>query len=462
MEKTQKLIWGALAAVAVIGGLGASGYYHHSHFNKNVTINGVRVGGLTSEAAYQKLASQKRSNDVYLNGKKIYEGTSTSSGYTSADKAKVTKVLKEQATILPSAKKTNYKLIPSELDTSQLSAMKKAIKVEVDKLNQNRVMAVDAKAVWKDNKVMVTSPKKGTAYDTSKIQAELSNQLAADSIQLTAKVKTPLTKNSAAVKKEVAALKKLSNKKITYKVENKSYTLTSDDIITKATYQNGQYQFDTAALDQEIAKINKAQSTLGKSFKFKTHAGNTITTSAQGSYGWRISTTKAAKTLTDALLKGTTSVSAKADVYGIGYNTGGVGYGTTSNNGIGDTYAEVSISAQTAWFYKDGKLVYSARVVTGKQSSGDDTPTGVYYIMYKQRNTTLRGIGDTGKAYASPVSYWAPFTESGCGFHDASWRTDWSTTAYVNNGSNGCVNMHTYDAPNAFNDLSVDEPVVIY
>ena len=82
--------------------------------------------------------------------------------------------------------------------------------------------------------------------------------------------------------------------------------------------------------------------------------------------------------------------------------------------------------------------------------------------MYKQRNTTLRGIGDTGKAYASPVSYWAPFTESGCGFHDASWRTDWSTTAYVNNGSNGCVNMHTYDAPNAFNDLSVDEPVVIY
>lgn len=156
----------------------------------------------------------------------------------------------------------------------------------------------------KDNKVTVTSPKKGTAYDTSKIQAELSNQLAADSIQLTAKVKTPLTKNSAAVKKEVAALKKLSNKKITYKVENKSYTLTSDDIITKATYQNGQYQFDTAALDQEIAKINKAQSTLGKSFKFKTHAGNTITTSAQGSYGWRISTTKATKTLTDALLKG--------------------------------------------------------------------------------------------------------------------------------------------------------------
>ncbi|MCG4788367.1 L,D-transpeptidase, partial [Roseburia faecis] len=76
----------------------------------------------------------------------------------------------------------------------------------------------------------------------------------------------------------------------------------------------------------------------------------------------------------------------------VGYNTGGIGYGTTSNHGIGNTYAEVSISDQHVWFYKDGKCVFDASVVTGKHSSGDDTPKGVWYIMYKQRNTTLRGI----------------------------------------------------------------------
>lgn len=462
MEKTQKLIWSAVVAAVLIGGLGGSSYYHHTHFNKNVTINGVRVGGLTSQAAYQRLASQKHSNDVYLNGKRIYQGISTASGYTNADKIKIEKMLKKQATLLPSSKKTNYALTPTNLDTSQLPAMKAAIKIAVDKLNKNRTRAVDAKAVWKNNQVTVTAPKKGTAYDTSKIQAELEGQLVNRSIRLTAKVKAPLTKHSTKVQREVTALKKLSDKKVLYKVENKSYSLTSADIITKATYQNGQYQFDTAALDKKISRINKTQSTLGKAFKFKTHAGKTITTSTQGSYGWRLSTTKAAKTLTNALLNDKASVEAKNDVYGIGYNTRGVGYGTTANNGIGNTYAEVSITDQTAWFYKNGKLVYTASVVTGKHSNGDDTPTGVYYIMYKQRNTTLRGYEDNGKSYASPVSYWAPFTESGCGFHDASWRTNWSSTAYLNNGSKGCVNMHTSDALNAFNDLSVDEPVVIY
>lgn len=64
-------------------------------------------------------------------------------------------------------------------------------------------------------------------------------------------------------------------------------------------------------------------------------------------------------------------------------------------------------------------------------SKGDQTPRGVWYIHYKQRNATLRGSNDDGSSYASPVSYWMPFTLSGCGFHDASWRTDWSKTAYL-------------------------------
>ena len=65
-------------------------------------------------------------------------------------------------------------------------------------------------------------------------------------------------------------------------------------------------------------------------------------------------------------------------------------------------------------------------------------------------------------SYASPVSYWAPFTDSGCGFHDASWRTNWSSTAYLNDGSNGCVNMHTSDAGTAYDSLTQYEPVIVY
>lgn len=52
---------------------------------------------------------------------------------------------------------------------------------------------------------------------------------------------------------------------------------------------------------------------------------------------------KVIKILMDVLLKGMISVSVKVDVYGIGYNIGGVGYGIISNNGIGDIYVEVLI-----------------------------------------------------------------------------------------------------------------------
>lgn len=51
----------------------------------------------------------------------------------------------------------------------------------------------------------------------------------------------------------------------------------------------------------------------------------------------------------------------------------GCGYETTANNGIGDTYAEVSIADRQIWIYKDGKLVVTTNVVTGKHSTGEDT-----------------------------------------------------------------------------------------
>ncbi len=114
------------------------------------------------------------------------------------------------------------------------------------------------------------------------------------------------------------------------------------------------------------------------------------------------------------------------------------------------------------WAYRDGQQVASIDVVTGTQSTHNDTPKGVFYVMYKQTKTTLRGSRADGAAYASPVEYWVPFTLDGCGFHDADWRKNWSNTAYLKEGSLGCVNMKPSEAANVFNNLSQSEPVVIY
>lgn len=91
-----------------------------------------------------------------------------------------------------------------------------------------------------------------------------------------------------------------------------------------------------------------------------------------------------------------------------------------------------------------------------------ETPTGVWYIQYKESPSVLKGTNDDGSKYAVDVKYWMPFTLTGCGFHDNSWRKNWSKTAYLNDGSYGCVNLKPSDAPKVWNNIEKNEAVIIY
>lgn len=467
MQLRLKYLIGGVVGLLVILLIGM-GWHQHTHFNRNVTINGVAVGGMTAQQAYDKVKGTQRTNDVYLDGQLIYNGQATTSGITSSDQGKFTTALKKQATFFPSGKKQNVKIKPSNIDANQLAAMRQEVNNHVQELNKGRRAPVDAYAVLKDGKVSTVAAKQGTQYDVQELIRQFNREADNGTIRLTAHRLQPLSANSQEVKNQEKHLKQLLGRKIDYQVENKTYHFDAANVITKATYQNGKYQFETGAVNKKIAAINKQQATLGRAFKFKTHDGKTITTTTKGSYGWKISSAKAGQSLAQALANGQKRVSAKNDIYGIGYNTRGTGYGVTSNDGIGDTYAELSISDQHVWFYRNGKCVFDADVVTGANTPGDRTPKGVWYIMYQQSPSVLRGSNDDGSQYASKVQYWSQFTSTGCGFHDASWRKDWSKTAYLSSnnvstgGSHGCANMHPSDAGTAYHDLSVNEPVIVY
>ncbi|MGN1284949.1 MAG: L,D-transpeptidase family protein [Candidatus Limosilactobacillus intestinavium] len=460
MDTKGKVASGIVVALVII--LGGSYWHQSTHFNKNTSINGINVGGLTKQAAYDKVAKTKLSNDVYLDGKLIYDGTKVSAGYTSADQKKFKEAMHKQFTLFPSSKARDIRIVPSESNAARTAEMKKAVSSKINNLNTTRKAPVNAKVVWQNGKVTTTKPRKGNQYDQKRLMKQLDQRAYDPTIHLDKLYTQPLGASSSEIQKQKTKLSKLNNRSVTYKVENSSYKLSSKDVLTKVTYEDGKYTFDTHAFKPELKKINKEKATLGKSFKFKTHSGKVIDTAKGGSYGWKISDTKASKTLGNALLNGTKTVEAKDDIYGEGYYTGGLGYGVTTNHGLGNTYAEVSIADQHAWFYRDGKEVFSADVVTGKQSSGDATPKGVWYIMYQQSPSVLRGTGDSGKSYTQPVSYWSAFTNGGVGFHDASWRSNWSKSAYLSDGSNGCVNMHPGDAGEAYRAIKVHEPVIVY
>lgn len=459
MNKMGKIGIGVVALALI--GLGGSGWYHHTHFNQNVSINGVNVGGMTSQQAFDKVSKQQLSSTVKLDGRVIYHGRGGKANFTNADQSKFTKALKDQATILPSHSVKNLEVEPANADANRVHDMHTALQSYLKRQNQGRKAPVDAYAEYSKGKVKVIPAKKGNQYDLTKMSTQLRDQQYRPSINLHQQYLQPLAANSATVKNEKSKLTKLANRHVTYQVEGKKYRLATDDVISSARYDHGHYRFNTQAVNSHIKAINAKQATLDRDFDFTTHSGKKIHVQGK-SYGWKISDAKAGQTLAQALADKQSQVDAKSDIYGKGYYTKGLGYGVTKNDGIGNTYAEVSLADQHAWFYRNGKLLCDFDVVTGKESSNNGTPKGLWYIMYQQSPSTLKGTGEDGKAYSSPVQYWSPFTQDGCGFHDASWRSNWSKSAYLDDGSLGCVNMHSADAGQAYKALSPHEPVVIY
>ena len=123
---------------------------------------------------------------------------------------------------------------------------------------------------------------------------------------------------------------------------------------------------------------------------------------------------------------------------------------------IGDTYVEVDMGAQKLYYYEEGELLIETDVVTGNLRNKCDTPTGVNYVYFMQRNRTLRGPN-----YATPVSYWMA-VNGHIGLHDANWRKEFGGEIYKTNGSHGCVNIPKKTAGELYELLTVGVPVVMF
>ena len=124
---------------------------------------------------------------------------------------------------------------------------------------------------------------------------------------------------------------------------------------------------------------------------------------------------------------------------------------------------EVDITLQHIWFIVNGQVALETDVITGKKGV-HDTPTGVFTILEKVRNKTLRGRPDANgnPSYLVPVDYWMRVTWSGIGFHDASYRSVFGGNQYETLGSHGCINMPLDKAGELYNILPVGTPVVIH
>ena len=296
-------------------------------------------------------------------------------------------------------------------------------------------------------------------------QAEVKNIFTKQHTDLPSKQKYVF--KSAKIDEAKKSLQKIQNAVVTYKINGQEFKLKADDLIHEVTYKAGKYKFtDVKKLHAKMEAIDQEVKTLKKSYKFTVPTGNKVNgktiTVKNESYGWGIYVKKAVAAVENAFINGQDVVDGSKYIYGEGYSTYAHGYGK-SNHGIGKNYVVVSIKNQELWVVRKGKVaVHLTDVVTGTENKSNATPKGVWYIMYKESPSVLRGYNDDGSKYASKVQYWMPFTLSGCGLHDASWRSDWSKSAYLTGGSHGCVNIRPAEIRSVWNNVLTNDAVIVY
>ncbi|MCX7841831.1 MAG: L,D-transpeptidase/peptidoglycan binding protein [Clostridia bacterium] len=200
------------------------------------------------------------------------------------------------------------------------------------------------------------------------------------------------------------------------------------------------------SVKEYVRALSKKYDTVGMARKIRTSSYRTIEVKG-GFYGWRINREAEAKAIAKSVMHG--EVTEREPVYSQRAATRG-------KNDIGNTYVEISLTRQHLWFYKGGRLVAQGPVVSGNPSKGHATPTGVYFINYKEKDSILNG-----QDYESEVRYWMPFNGN-IGIHDASWRHSFGGSIYKSNGSHGCINSPLYLAKKIFDNIEEGTPVICY
>src|SRR5699024_905352 len=82
--------------------------YQKQHFNRNIEINGVKVGGMSVAEATQKLKTTKLNNNVYLGEKLLVKGSDSTNSTNAVSQEKVQEIFDKQFSLFPSGRSYDY------------------------------------------------------------------------------------------------------------------------------------------------------------------------------------------------------------------------------------------------------------------------------------------------------------------------------------------------------------------
>ena len=461
MGKKPWIIAGSIIGALVVIYLGIAAFFM-SHFLVNTSINGKDFSGKTVADVEAYLKEQVADYELTIleqnNVSDVITGSEISLAYK--ENSRVQDALENQRQLLWLIS------LFSESDTDI------TIEVEYDDAaleeNIQNLQAVTAEQVdpvaahpeYDGNSFVVAEEQYGTTVDMETLTAKIKEHITEfdttlDMMDEECYVMPAYTSDSPEVQAACDEMNKYLKASITYPMDEN--VVVDKDLISEwVTYDDEmKVTFNEDAVREWMREFGKKYDTLGSTRTITTPTGKTAEVSG-GTYGWSVDEETETKNLINSIKNG--EVAERAPAY----------KQTAASHGAqdwGSTYIEVDIAAQHMWYIVDGAVGMESDVVTGLPADGRDTPTGVYSILYTERDSTLKGETDpeTGKpSYETPVAFWMPFTWQGHGFHDATWQSSFGGSRYQTNGSHGCVNMPYDKAEQLFNMISAGTPVIVH
>ena len=463
------MIAGAAAAILVVG-YAAGALYYTNHLFAGSKINGMDCANMTEKKADAALKKQVESYEIELDFRNNESRTISGSdiGYQYIGSGDVKDVMKKQNPLLWVSglfSKKNYNV---EIDAN---FDKTALKAQLDGLDclqeANMEAPADAQIAFVDNQFVIQDETQGTTIDEGTLLTALEEAVCTSQTKLSvektgAYAKPSVTKDDETLIHQKDIWNSCATATITYTFGDEQEVLDGMQIKDWLSYdEEGNYVENKEAvmahIKEYVLDLATRRNTMGRDRTItSTMTGEPVTVSG-GSYGFRIDQSEEAEQIYENIVNHDVVTREPA------YASRAAIYSMTGDD-IGNTYVEVDLGNQHLWYYKEGTLIMDTDFVSGTYTVSDRrTPSGTYYLMYKQKDQVLRSTrrADGTYEYESPVKYWMPFN-GGIGFHDASWRYSFGGSIFMYSGSHGCVNLPSSMASELYENIEAGCPILCF
>ena len=428
--------------------------YFHSHYYFHTRIGTLNCGGKTAE--YVEKSNTQNADDylltVYDRENNKFHLTGSDFGFQYNSTGEEEKILKKQNPFLwPSSlfRHSDYTLLASTSYDAD------ALKDEISKLEfmsaDYMTAPTDARIEIEDDTYEIIPETMGTTTIPDEVFKEIETAVDIQETSVTLSDTCYESPNVLSTDPSLQAttdqLDSYMASTITYDIADADEKLTSSDILKMLQIDdNGNVTVSDDAIASYVQHLASTYNTYGDKREFTTSKGDVVEVSG-GDYGWVIAKAKEIEQIRSDLAGGTPVEREPV------YEQTAVAPGP---NDIGNTYVELDYSNQHMYYYKDGNLTFDSDIVSGKLSSGNGSPDGVYKIVYKQSPSVL-----VGETYHTEVQYFVPFAYN-VGFHDATWQPKFGGDWYLTHGSHGCINMALDKVQEFYGMIEVGTPVVAY